>query len=241
MSDIPTQLYLRLRGEVIGPLSAAEFDELRASGALQYAAEVSNDQATWRPVSGSKARAPIDDVPKPRDAGCPLWFHALLAFAGFFLGTMFTLAFVMVLGLMTGAAEATGAPAAANATGEATWTYWNRAAEAVAAVNANAPLDGGLAEAMAVQLEGMSQTNVDPDAVQCIQSLITVTRQVIDHTRQNSVPIDGTLSAGRASQPAPISGGLPVQENVQALTNQIELTRSTLAQRYRREFPTIVF
>jgi hypothetical protein len=241
MPDIPSQIYLRLRGEVIGPLSPPEFDELRASGALQYAAEVSNDQATWRPVSGSKPRAPIDDVPKASDAECPLWFHALLAFAGFFLGTIFTLAFAMVLGAMTGAGEATEAPASANATGEATWNYWNRAAEAVAAVNASGPLNGGLAEAMAVQLEGMSQTNVDPDAVQCIRSLITVTRQVIDHTRQNSIAIDGTLSPGRGSQLTPISGGLPVQDNVQALTHQIELTRSTLTQRYRREFPTIVF
>jgi hypothetical protein len=239
MSDIPSQLYLRLRGEVIGPLSPHEFDELRASGALQYAAEVSNDQVAWRPVSGSKPRAPIDALPKAPDRVCPLWFHALLAFAGFFLGTVFTLAFAMVLGAMTWAGEPTGAPA--NATGEATWNYWNRAAEAVAAVNANAPLDGGLADALAVQLEGMSQANVDPDAVQCVQSLIIVTRQVIDHTRQNSVAIDGTLSQGRASQLTPISGGLPVQENVQALTNQIELTRSTLTQRYHREFPTIVF
>ncbi|AMV19563.1 hypothetical protein [Planctomyces sp. SH-PL14] len=241
MSDIPTQLYLRLRGEVIGPLSSTEFDELRASGALQYAAEVSNDQATWRPVSGSKPRAPIHDVQKAPDAGCPLWFHALLAFSGFFLGTIFTLAFATALGAMTGAGEATGAPASTNATSEATWNYWNRAAEAVAAVNASGPLDGGLAEAMAVQLEGMSQTNVDPDVVQCVQSLITVTRQVIDHTRQNSVAIDGTLSPGRTSQLTPTSGGLPVQENVKALTNQIELTRSTLAQRYRRVFPSIAF
>ncbi len=65
MSD---EWFVRSRGRVSGPRTAAQVRELRAQRQLQGYDEVSTDRRAWRPIDLEPTFAPQSSLPEPRDA-----------------------------------------------------------------------------------------------------------------------------------------------------------------------------
>lgn len=256
--------YLRLKQEILGPLSEAELRDLAQRGALLPDTPVSQDRTRWTTAASVAGIVfpppppPAHASPDQRPAGAGTRPVLRWLLAGMALGAMGLLVGGGLLwGILAGVLEppTTEEPVSALPTrqeilAEGTLRYW----QALRAVVAEDPTKTGTnTEAMvtrirqmAAQIRDVPTSDVDPDAVQCGIDVACALKDVADQVEANNSPAVLVEAFLRGLGGDPFGKGAEMLEAQSALQGKcrrvqtrLNNTRAILSSRYGVEFPPI--
>jgi hypothetical protein len=255
--------YIRLKQEILGPLSEAELRDLAQRGGLRSDTPVSQDRTRWATAASVEGIVFPPPPPQASPAGerpaaagsqrAPAWLWAGMALGAMGLLVCGGLLVAIVAGVsQPPAAEepVSGMPTRQQILAEGTLRYW----QALGAVVAEDPTKTSTeSEAMvtrirqmAAQVRAIPTSEVDPDAVQCGLDVACALKDFADLVEANNSPVVLVEAFLRGLGGDPLGKGAEMLEAQSALQGQcqqvqtrLDNTRAILSSRYGVEFPPI--
>ncbi|HUQ69401.1 MAG TPA: GYF domain-containing protein [Planctomycetaceae bacterium] len=254
-TELPPGWYVRIQGQILGPLSDAELQQLARDGGLASEDAISADCVVWQPVTvrwpqlGPRQAAPLIVTTASPDklSTSPAALGAVVMLG---VGLL-----VLVLCCAGGIALSPSVPetpaAVAMLPGQATWDYWSAAQQVIVdaqtASQSTTQKTQGLDEA-ASRLAQLPTVGVDADAVSVVLDCVAVLRQVTTWSQRQSDPGLLVEAFFRGAQGDLFGTALEqrqqwavIDQNAQQVRHQAVTVRAVLSQRYGRELPPLGF